>query len=69
MSPVAELDPGGASAGRTGRLLGEDLRPELAISLHTVNDHIKAIFDKTGVCSAGQLRAQVFAQQLTGPGR
>jgi len=32
---------------------------ELRISLHTVNDHVKAVFDKTGVSSSGQLRAQV----------
>ena len=50
-------------------LARKSVAAELAISLHTVNDHTKAIFDKTGVSSAGQLRAQVFTQQLTGPGR
>jgi DNA-binding CsgD family transcriptional regulator len=64
-----------AAYGLTGResevawrllagLARKSVAAELAISLHTVNDHIKAIFDKTGVSSAGQLRAQVFAQQL-----
>jgi DNA-binding CsgD family transcriptional regulator len=33
---------------------------ELEISLHTVNDHIKTIFDKTGASSAGHLRAQLM---------
>jgi DNA-binding CsgD family transcriptional regulator len=33
---------------------------ELHISQHTVNDHIKAVFDKTGVSSAGELRATIF---------
>ena len=69
-----------AAYGLTGResevawrllagLARKSVAAELAISLHTVNDHIKAIFDKTGVSSAGQLRAQIFAQQLTGPAR
>lgn len=42
---------------------------ELRISLHTVNDHVKAVFDKTGVSSAGELRAQVFRQGTAGPRR
>jgi DNA-binding CsgD family transcriptional regulator len=37
---------------------------ELRISLHTVNDHVKAIFDKTGVSSAGQLRTRVFGEHF-----
>jgi DNA-binding CsgD family transcriptional regulator len=42
---------------------------ELQISPHTVNDHIKVVFDKTGVSSAGQLREQIFHQRLVaGPG-
>lgn len=35
---------------------------QLHLSLFTVNDHIKRVFDKTGVSSAGQLRMQVFRQ-------
>jgi len=42
---------------------------ELHISAHTVNDHVKAVFDKTGVSSAGQLRAQVFRQGTAGEAR
>lgn len=37
---------------------------ELAISLHTVNDHVKSIFEKTDVSSVGQLRAHVFAEHF-----
>ena len=69
-----------AAYGLTGResdvawrllagLARKSVAAELAISVHTVNDHIKAIFEKTGVSSAGQLRAQVFVQQLAGPAR
>lgn len=46
-----------------GLLVGrarKEIAANLQISLHTVNDHVKAVFDKTGVSSAGQLRAQVF---------
>jgi DNA-binding NarL/FixJ family response regulator len=32
----------------------------LQVSAHTVNDHIKAIYDKTGVASRGELMATVF---------
>lgn len=46
----------GLLVGRARKEIAADLR----ISLHTVNDHVKAVFDKTGVSSAGQLRAQVF---------
>ncbi|HZU79913.1 MAG TPA: LuxR C-terminal-related transcriptional regulator [Acidimicrobiales bacterium] len=56
-------------------LARKTIAAELRLSLHTVNDHLKAIFDKVGVNSAGQLRARVFQdQQGTGaagatPGR
>ncbi|MCU1599640.1 MAG: putative HTH-type transcriptional regulator [Frankiales bacterium] len=55
----------------TRRLLSglarKTIASELRISLHTVNDHVKAVFDKTGVSSAGELRAQVFRQGAGGP--
>jgi DNA-binding NarL/FixJ family response regulator len=35
---------------------------ELHLSLHTVGDHVKAIFDKTGSSSTGELRTRVFRQ-------
>ena len=38
---------------------------ELRISLHTVNDHLKAVFDKVGVSSAGELRARIFTEHFT----
>ena len=33
---------------------------ELHLSPHTVNDHVKAVFDKTAVASAGELRARML---------
>ena len=50
-------------------LARKTISSELRISLHTVNDHVKAVFDKTGVSSAGELRAQVFRQGTAGPVR
>ena len=47
-------------------LARKTIASELRISLHTVNDHVKAVFDKTGVSSAGELRAQVFRQGTAG---
>ena len=51
-------------AGLARKAIAADLR----ISQHTVNDHVKSIFDKTGVSSVGQLRAHVFAEHFA-PGR
>ncbi len=57
----------------TQRLLAglarKTIASELHISAHTVNDHVKAVFDKTGVSSAGQLRAQIFRQGPQGTAR
>lgn len=50
-------------------LARKTIASELRISLHTVNDHVKAVFNKTGVSSAGELRAQVFRQGTVGPRR
>ena len=50
-------------------LARKTIASELRISLHTVNDHVKAVFDKTGVSSAGELRARMFRQGAVGPGR
>lgn len=41
-------------------LARKQIADELQITANTVNDHVKAIFDKTGVSSAGQLRHQLF---------
>ena len=48
-------------------LARKTIASELRISLHTVNDHVKAVFDKTGVSSSGELRAQVFRQGTADP--
>ncbi|MCU1463151.1 MAG: Transcriptional regulator, LuxR family [Acidimicrobiales bacterium] len=40
---------------------------ELRISVHTVNDHLKAIFNKTGVSTRGELMASVFQQHYAPP--
>lgn len=42
---------------------------ELRVSAHTINDHAKAIFNKTGVSTVGQLRGLVFAEQSSGNAR
>jgi DNA-binding CsgD family transcriptional regulator len=44
-------------------LARKTIATELQISQHTVNDHIKAVFDKTGASSTGQLRATIFQLQ------
>jgi DNA-binding NarL/FixJ family response regulator len=43
--------------GRPTRQIATAMR----ISEHTVQDHLKAIFDKTGVRSRAELPARVFA--------
>ena len=47
-------------AGRARKAIAAELR----ISLHTVNDHVKSIFDKTDVSSVGELRAHVFSDHF-----
>jgi DNA-binding CsgD family transcriptional regulator len=49
---VAQLALRGATAVQAGRLL--------SISPHTVNDHLKAVFDKTGARTRGELSATLF---------
>jgi DNA-binding CsgD family transcriptional regulator len=45
--------------------------PEIASSLflspHTVRDHVKAVFEKVGVSSRGELVAKLFAEHYTDP--
>jgi len=52
-------------AGHPRKVIATDLR----ISLHTVTDHLKAIFDKAGVSSTGQLRSRVFSEHFPTPAR
>jgi DNA-binding CsgD family transcriptional regulator len=42
----------------------KDVAAELCLSVHTVRDHVKAIFDKTGHNSRGELVARLFAEHL-----
>jgi DNA-binding CsgD family transcriptional regulator len=49
---VVQLTLRGASAAQTARRLG--------ISTYTVNDHMKAIFEKTGARTRGELSATLF---------
>jgi DNA-binding CsgD family transcriptional regulator len=37
----------------------------LRISRHTVEDHMKAIFNKVGVGSRGELTARVFSEHYS----
>jgi DNA-binding CsgD family transcriptional regulator len=45
----------------------KEIAAELCLSAHTVNDHIKVIFTKTGVSSRGELVAHLFADHIMGP--
>jgi DNA-binding CsgD family transcriptional regulator len=40
----------------------KDMAAALAVSPYTVQDHLKAIFRKTGVCTRGELVGQVFLE-------
>lgn len=44
-----------------------DIAAELILSAHTVRDYIKAVFDKVGVSSRGELVAKLFAEPVRRP--
>lgn len=44
-----------------------EIAAELFLSPHTVRDYIKAVFDKVGVSSRGELVAKLFAEHYTDP--
>ena len=44
-----------------------DIAAELFLSAHTVRDYIKAVFDKVGVSSRGELVAKLFAEHYADP--
>jgi DNA-binding CsgD family transcriptional regulator len=45
----------------------EEIASALFLSRHTVRGHLKAIFEKTGVCSRGELISKLFAEHYRGP--
>ena len=45
----------------------KEIAAEMAISVHTVRDHLKAIFDKSEVSSRGELVARLFADHALQP--
>ncbi len=45
-------------------LATKEIAAELSISPHTVRDHVKAIFTKTGFSTRGELVARVFSDHL-----
>jgi DNA-binding CsgD family transcriptional regulator len=44
-----------------------EIAAELFLSAHTVRDYIKAVFDKVGVSSRGELIAKLFAEHYADP--
>ena len=44
-----------------------EIAAELYLSPHTVRDHVKALFEKVGVSSRGELVHRVFAEHYTRP--
>ena len=44
-----------------------EIAAELHLSPHTVHDHVKAVFEKVGVSSRGELVHRVFAEHYAAP--
>ena len=52
----------------SGHRLGTaEIAADLYLSAHTVRDHIKAIFEKVGVSSRGELVHKMFAEHYAPP--
>lgn len=47
-------------------LAAKEIGEELMISAHTVRDHIKAVYEKAGVNSKGELLARLFSEHVLG---
>jgi DNA-binding CsgD family transcriptional regulator len=45
----------------------DEVATSLFLSSHTVRDHLKAIFEKVGVSSRGELTSKLFAEHYHGP--
>jgi DNA-binding CsgD family transcriptional regulator len=45
----------------------DEIASTLFLSRHTIRDHLKAIFEKVGVCTRGELTSKLFAEHYHGP--
>ena len=55
------------AAGLPTRELLETVADELHLSRYTIQDHLKSVYEKTGVSSRGELVAKMFADHyITG---
>jgi DNA-binding CsgD family transcriptional regulator len=45
----------------------DEVAAMLFLSRHTIRDHLKAIFEKTGVCSRGELTSKLFTEHYHQP--
>ena len=50
----------------TRGLATKQIATDMGLSAHTVRDHVKSIFEKTGVTSRGELAARMFSEHQLG---